>query len=149
MIERLIKILRHAGFEDVTAEEVAEMILLADHLPLPEIPPAQQVSAADEKTGDSSRSGREPGSEPPAEAPIPAGSAPSRPDEGGLFDQTAREALEGEGQGVDVAPFRVPRANPLPGARKIARALRPLRRRHPSTRRFILDEERTVCRIAD
>src|SRR5262249_28717535 len=66
---------------------------------------------------------------------------------GGIYDQTAEEVAEREG--VEVTPFRAPRATALPGARKITRALRPLRRRFPSNRRFMLDEEKTVRQIAD
>lgn len=50
---------------------------------------------------------------------------------------------------VSVLPFRSPRARALPGALKIARALRPLRIRHASSRRVEIDEEATVQQIAD
>src|SRR5262245_42022557 len=106
MIERLIKILRQAGLEDVTAEEIAEMILLADFLPPPETTVADETPEApeaDEKNGGAAGSASESG---PGTSSRPEKAAP-RPDGGGLFDQTAREVPEGEG--IDVAPFRAPR----------------------------------------
>lgn len=45
-------------------------------------------------------------------------------------------------------PLKVPAATALPGARSLARALRPLVRRVPSRHRQVLDEEATVERMA-
>jgi hypothetical protein len=46
-------------------------------------------------------------------------------------------------------PLRVPAAQALPGALQLGRALRPLMRRVASRTLLQLDEEETVCRIAD
>src|SRR5262245_876892 len=150
MIERLINILRNAGLEDITAEEVAEIILLADVIPaLEPILTADDISQGDEPDGRQSLSTHQlpisGATEPRPEA------ADAHPPQVGVLDLSAKEAAEEEveGEGVEVARFRAPRANPLPGEREIIRALRPLRRRHPSTRRFILDEEKTIRGIAD
>jgi formylglycine-generating enzyme required for sulfatase activity len=153
MIERLVKILRNAGLEDVTAVEIAEMILLADAFPVADLATAggeaTDTDARDEPTPPGATT------QPPqtADRGLPPESAPPQPPQASVLDSAATEAAEhdteSEGEGVEVAPFRAPRANPLPGERRIARALRPLRRRHASTRRFILDEEKTIRRIAD
>src|SRR5262245_8482310 len=149
MLERFIKILRNAGFEDVTAEEIAEIILLADYLPSPEAASAESIPDDVEKPVEAPPAEPPAGSAPAAEPKSQTEPEPAKPvqQEAALFDQDA-ETVE-QGEGVDVAPFRAPRADPLPGARKIVRAMRPLRRRHPSTRRFVLDEEKTVRRIGD
>jgi formylglycine-generating enzyme required for sulfatase activity len=147
MIERLINILRNAGFEDLTAVEVAEMILLADFLPAPIQPVADpQTPDITEPVVETPTSPESENDPPQAEPPHGATTETSDPPAVNLHDKTS---IETEGEGVDVVPFRTPRANALPGAQKIARALRPLRRRYPSARRFVLDEERTVRRIAD
>jgi hypothetical protein len=46
-------------------------------------------------------------------------------------------------------PFRSPTASALPGSLGIARALRPLMRKIPSHKTFMLDEQATVQRIAE
>src|SRR5262249_47248600 len=137
MVERLIKILRNAGFVDVTAEEIAEMILLADFFPEIETALGEMAPDVDEKSDGASTTLPETAQTPVSESELRPETAKPRQQEASLFDQTAEEITEGEGIGV--APFRAPLAGALPGARKIARALRPLRRRHPSTRRFVLD----------
>lgn len=149
MIERLIHILRNAGFEDLTAEEIADMILLADFLPAaplptvdPQIPDPSEPGPKDPATRDPETISPKPPESPPDTKPIRNETTGTN-----LYDSTANRARDGEG--VDVVPYRTPAANALPGAQKITRALRPLRKRYPSARRFVLDEERTVRRIAD
>src|SRR5215813_7809372 len=150
MIERFINILRNAGLEVITAEEVAEMILLADV-----IPPLEPNPTADDISHGAKPDERQSSSTPQSPVSGATGSQPeaanAQPPQAGVLDLSAKDAVEEavEGEGVEVAPFRAPRANALPGEREIVRALRPLRRRHPSTRRFILDEEKTIRRIAD
>lgn len=50
---------------------------------------------------------------------------------------------------VPAAPFQVPAAPGLPAGRALTRALRPLKRRTPSDREIVLDEEATATRIAE
>ncbi len=57
-----------------------------------------------------------------------------------------RESAEGRAGGLTLT---TPTGRALPGAREIARALRPLRRRVPSRTTRVLDEERTVRQVAE
>jgi hypothetical protein len=50
---------------------------------------------------------------------------------------------------MPAAPFQVPAAPGLPTGHALTRALRPLKRRTPSDREMVLDEEATATRIAE
>ncbi|WP_327378038.1 SAV_2336 N-terminal domain-related protein [Streptomyces sp. CB02400] len=128
-----------------TPREVAELIWLARHLPegigqagrvlLPSgdrpIPSTTEGGPRPESSqaGDSGRSD--------AEATRFYLPRHGSPDEGA------------EKETVQAAPVRVGGPTALPRHRELARALRPLKRRVPSTVSTVLDEEATATRIAD
>jgi hypothetical protein len=148
MIERLIQILRNAGLEP-TPIEVAEFLILAAHIP-PLSPKAVEDDRADlpERVTDGSASDSPSARSKSSDTRQQSTSDSNQNADGGLFPDNPDDSLSGESGGRAI-PFRTPKAPALPGANKIARALRPLRRSFPSNRRFVLDEEKTVQQIAD
>ena len=84
-------------------------------------------------------------------APVPPPSSNAQPAAAPKTLQAGDAVLPSStGTGSTAAvPFRSPRARALPGALKIAGALRPLRKRHASDRRVEMDEAATLQQIAD
>ncbi|MER8073271.1 SAV_2336 N-terminal domain-related protein [Streptomyces sp. NPDC094034] len=126
-----------------TPREVAELIWLARHLP----DDTGQARTAIVRPGDQS-------------TPSVEGNSPrSGPSEIGDSERSGPEAtrlylpehdLPDDGvKGEPASPVRVAGSATLPRRRELARALRPLKRRVPSTVRLVVDEEATVSRIAD
>ncbi|MFJ3658271.1 SAV_2336 N-terminal domain-related protein, partial [Streptomyces nigra] len=149
MIERLGPLLAdlHPAEQPPTPREVAELIWLARHLPggigqgegLLPLPPSRErpisSATADDAGPDSSRAGD--GDRSGSDSTrlyLPGNGSPD-------------EAVETEA--VQAAPVRVGGPAALPRQRQLARALRPLKRRVPSTLSTVLDEEATAARIAD
>ena len=151
----LIDLLRKLDPE-ITAEEVAEMLWLATHLP-----PASTPSAGDAPKKPVSQPGDNQTADPSADA------RPSLPPQRGEHFGSTVTVGEGEaGQSAATAnlyptqaqttaggqrarSFRSPAAYALPGTLEIGRNLRPLKRRVPSRTRLIFDEAATAHRIAD
>ncbi len=67
-----------------------------------------------------------------------------KPSEEKLDNQTSKTTTPTSG-----FPFQVPAARTIQNSLKIARAMRPLKRKVPSTSRFILNEEATINRIIE
>lgn len=151
----LIDLLRKLDPE-ITAEEVAEMLWLATHLP-----PTATPSAGDTPKKPVSQPGDNQTVHPSADA------RPSLPPQRGEHFGATVTVGEGEaGQSAATAnlyptqaqttaggqrarSFRSPAAYALPGTLEIGRNLRPLKRRVPSRTRLIFDEAATAHRIAD
>ncbi|WP_414581389.1 SAV_2336 N-terminal domain-related protein [Scytonema sp. PCC 10023] len=134
MIERAIAILQQAGF-DLTARELAEIIWLAVHIE--ESEQSQQQSQQSTVSKPKPPKTNQPRTrtqvtEPRAEVYLPSSvqSSAKSPEN--------REAI----------PIKVPAAVALRNVLALGRALRPLMRKVPSPTENILDEEATVCRIA-
>ena len=149
MLLDLLKILRNAKL-DVTPIEVAETLLLARFLPSVEIPKAE-ISKTE--TPDTPLPSTETDQKPPIENK--ATHQPEQPPKQTTPPQLqSGDAVlpqpESKGSGTVAAiPFRSPQARALPAANKIGGALRPLRRRHFSAQRNVMDVEATVQQIAD
>ncbi|MFG2439639.1 SAV_2336 N-terminal domain-related protein, partial [Streptomyces sp. NPDC048508] len=148
MIERfgsLLADLYPAG-QPPTSREVAELIWLAKHL-----------------TGDTGQPG--PTTVLPEGQPLPSSAGSSSvPEPAELIDNVRSESestrlylpqhgspneAAAETEAEQAAPVRVSGPTVLPRKRELARALRPLKRRVPSTASMVLDEEATASRIAD
>ncbi|MFN0121562.1 MAG: SAV_2336 N-terminal domain-related protein, partial [Blastocatellia bacterium] len=145
MLADFVKILHNAGLE-LSGTEIADMLIAAAYIPAPAATRAEHTQ--DERTSSTRPASQS--MQPAGEALEPA-AAPQTPQTGGVYANTAAddENNEDDMDGVETVPFRAPRAAALPGKQGIARALRPLRRRHPSNRHFVLDEEKTIQAIAD
>jgi tetratricopeptide (TPR) repeat protein len=143
MIRDLLEML--AGLErPPTAQEVAEALWLAESLPadrtapLPPVPDHPQSPDEQPTSGSAQADSRPdaPDSEPNGYDPgriivrLPAG------------DDQSAEPVTG-------VPLRMPAVAALTDTQSIARALRPLRRRFPSSERSVLDEVATAAAIAD
>ena len=147
MIERFGSLLAevHSVGQPPTPREVAELIWLARNLP-EGTGPAGPIAVAP--------AGR------PTLSPAESGSV-SKPSEVVDGDRRESEATRlylsrhgspNEGavtEGGQAAPVRVGGPAVLPRQRELARALRPLKRRVPSTVSMVLDEDATATRIAD
>ena len=158
----------------LTPEAIADMVWFLSRL-LGDAAPRMQSAARDQaeppKLTKSSplEPEREPDPDPPLSSSSPLADSYTEPVEGET--ESRREQVEAPpdtsaepetpvfaaNQPVDsnatgslpLSPFRVPGVAPLPDALALSRALRPLRRTIPSRRRFALDIEATVQRIAD
>src|SRR5262245_155864 len=152
MIDDFIKILCNAGLEP-TAIDIADMLLLAAYLPPPKsVQLVPEAPTQDGTTPDPVSDQSIPTPEANRDSQQPESATPqSSPSVGDLFPKKETEEeddVAGE-TGIQTVPFRAPAAPALPGAQKIARSMRPLRRRYPSNRRFIIDEEKTIKQIAE
>jgi hypothetical protein len=143
MIGRLLDVLSAAG-EDTDARDVADALWLAAHLSPGRNPASTTGPPAPEGASGSARPAPFPQgpAEPPPE-PEPAAGPPA-PGAGRLTVAPART-----GAPRAATPVRLPAVPALPQAHAITRALRPLRRRVPSRRWAVLDEEATVDRVTD
>ncbi|MFG2006348.1 SAV_2336 N-terminal domain-related protein [Spirillospora sp. NPDC048911] len=143
-VDRLKEALDAVVVDDasLTPRDLAELLWLACHLPAPAAPAAPPPEPAS----------AEPPSEPPTPAEPPEVEPPTAPDSDPApveqhalhAPRPAPEEPKGAGQGV-----LVPTAPMLRHPLALQRALRPLKRRVPSPRRRILNEEATAARIAD
>ncbi|MFN0121971.1 MAG: hypothetical protein ACKV2V_15865, partial [Blastocatellia bacterium] len=154
MIDRFIQILRGAGLEP-TAYDIADMLALALVMPAPVsgTPVKPDDATRDETVADTEKDTEKKKQDEKkiTDTPPADDKGTNVPDDDALKPGDVLTGNEdaGDGDSLSSVPFRAPQAPALPGARKIAAALRPLRRTYPSTRHFILDEEQTVTQIAD
>ena len=138
MIKDLINILNNIGLQ-LTAEEIADILWLAQHIDKPESSGTANAKAV--LKPDSGKSECQDKS---------AGSAKSERESA----RTGVYPIESEGNeiissGMGGLSIRIPGASALPGQMAIERALRPLMRKVPSRNRFVFDEEATVRQIAE
>lgn len=127
----------------LTAAELADALFLAPRLPV------QSASSVVPKKPSVPPSGPDM-TRPPLPPIVPLPSSGLSASEDALIAQlhlpSASESASSDGAGGLL--FAAPRACALPAALQIVRALRPLRLRVPSRRRFELDESATAHRIA-
>lgn len=143
-IDRLLALLRDAGL-DLGAEEVAEAIWLAGNVRLATPAPAAEPPSPDAESSPGQVDAAPPTPEERVELSVPETPEPEPP---------APEPATGtEGQvtfeNVPGRPVRMPTAEALPNSRRTMHALRPLKRRRPSTRQVVVDEEATARQIAE
>lgn len=148
MIEAFAKLLVRAELNP-THENLADIFWLARFLPAPAPPPQQpalheaEAEAPAPVIPPEGEQLKPPVSEtPPIE---PASARPAIP-AGELYPRVARALPRATRQ---AKPIRVPATKALPNALEISRALRPLARRYPSRRLFVMDDEATAERIAE
>jgi DNA-binding NtrC family response regulator/CRP-like cAMP-binding protein len=148
-LARLVEVLDQAGLE-LSADEIADALWLAIHLgKSADVPSTHAPLVAAEGTS-SEDSAQE--ANPSLEQPRTQGTVDDKRGKGEashpLLPRTvdAADNSEGERRGI---PFRSPAASALPAARQIGQALRPLGRRVPSRRQWVLDERQTAQRIAE
>ncbi|WP_052164025.1 SAV_2336 N-terminal domain-related protein [Actinoplanes utahensis] len=141
MIDGVISVLRAAGFEP-TWEEVADTVWLAGQITGEPIPPATGTPAPPPE-GDPAP-GRAPGRPATPRSPPAAAPAPDVPP-AALTVPAAPGASWQHGE----LSFRTPASTALPGARKLGRSLRALKRRVPARTGTVLDEIATADRAAD
>jgi hypothetical protein len=143
-IERLRAVLNAIG-PPVTTMQLAEMLWLAAHLPAD----GQQAGVAAEPAGA--------GDGETADDTGPRTAITGQEQPSAVQPETADEKREplhtppapGEGPGADAETLLVPTAPMLRHPRAIQRALRPLKRRVPSRRHRVLDEDATAAWVAD
>jgi ATP/maltotriose-dependent transcriptional regulator MalT len=124
-----------------SAVEAAEVLWLADHLPTPEGPGAEEVTPPRPDARPAPPPARAPEPPPtgtPAAAPAPSPEVPVHVPAGVPDDPRAAVAR----------PVRLPTVGGLPNPLALLRALRPLKRRVPADHRWELDEDATVTRVA-
>ena len=148
MIEAFAKLLVRAELNP-THENLADIFWLARFLPAPAPPP--QKPALLEAEAEAPAPVIPPEGEqlkPPVSETPPIEPASARPaiPAGELYPRVARALPQATRQAT---PIRVPATKALPNALEIGRALRPLARRYPSRRLFVIDDEATAERIAE
>ena len=134
-------------------ELLLDALLLASHVPVRR-QRSKRESPKEQKEVDIKKTkGQEkPQKPPPTQAdPTPAPSPDLKRDDdvrpGDLFDPG--RGLRIEPESIRARLTRVPLPSALPRARDMAEALRPLKRRTPSRREFVLDEQASVERSAE
>jgi WD40 repeat protein len=145
-IDRLRDLLNAIG-PPVTPLELAEMLWLADHLPAGPDEEAASREPADSRPPDTASRETGPAGSPGDELAAPAaGEADaSRTARQSLY--APRDAANG-GEGTEAESLLVPTAPMLNQTLALQRALRPFKRRVPSRRRRVLDENATAEKIA-
>jgi hypothetical protein len=131
---------------DLTGEEIADVLWLVAHMQAPD----QVVEEVSQPSQDKQPSSD--GRDAVADRPELPGEGNKSPKEGaGSSTEAAGELYpEDDRQGLNDLSFQVPDARSLREPLELARALKPLLRRVPSsTLEQVLDEEATVQRIAD
>jgi hypothetical protein len=147
MIEQLVALLARAAVP-ADHRELADALWLAPYLPPPmltdvgPIEPASTLERAQAPVSDQVV--------PLAPRPAQRLASQSKPvisvaERADLYTVFATPGTAGN---LTATRVRVPAAEALPGALEITRALRPLSRRFPSSRLFLIDEDATAHRIA-
>lgn len=150
-----LRVLRGVG-HDLDADQVLDVLWLARALPA-------GAATALNPTAPAGQPGDAGPSAPEADEPGPKSPAPD-PDDPDLPDLTA-PSLYGSARSTPppmpdirlrqssepnrAMPVRVPEDKALAAELALGRALRPLRRRHPSPHRLEIDEERTAAELAE
>ncbi|AUX42484.1 uncharacterized protein SOCE26_039170 [Sorangium cellulosum] len=156
MIRELVALLQRSGVEP-TAREVADVLWLAGQTARPAAPqPASGDEEQPEEAGAQPTERRSPPAAPPV-APCGPGTrqeearAPEHQPTVAVHHAAERPAAAEPSSGPTRAgvSFRSPTAAALAGAREMAKAIRPLRRRVPSRTRLVLDEAATADRMAE
>jgi len=160
MMNRLIKLLQHLEL-DMSAEEIADAIWLANQIKLPlaitsvdevtqpnQIPQTeisklpqresdQNLDASDDSTVENTQETTAKAYTRNAVDSISQSNSP---------EKSTSEKSKPASSGV---PFKSPAVAALPNALEIGRSLRPLMRKVPSRIKFVLDEENTAQQIAE
>jgi hypothetical protein len=151
MIERFVDIIASVGFE-VTAEQVADAVWLAMHMPAergksgavtPD--PNERSDVLEAPFGAPSDSNVS----PPTESTSSTGTTESFQTGPQPGDLLVPEAGVSESRQIKARAVRVPSAEALPNKNSLNRALRPLKRKYPSRQTRVLDVTATVEQVAN
>jgi hypothetical protein len=148
MIQRLVNALSQDGYE-LSYDQILDSLWLSLQLPRQESSPSARASKAEIKRGSvESLPAKLDDHPPPAPPNIEAGTpgTASNPRPGELFvpNPGALNSIQ-----MRAAPVRVPAAESLPNKYGLNAALRPLKRRYPSSRTKVLDVTATVEQISN
>ncbi|MEU5073511.1 SAV_2336 N-terminal domain-related protein [Streptomyces asoensis] len=154
-LAKALRVLRAVGHE-LDADQVLDVLWLARTLPAAAATALAPPSPAGrpEDTGPPAPGAGEPAPQPPAPDPgdpdLPDLTAPAlhgsaRPAPPPVPDIRLRQG----GEPDRAMPVRIPENKALAAELALGRALRPLRRRHPSPHRLEIDEERTAAELAE
>jgi tetratricopeptide (TPR) repeat protein len=144
MIERFLDALAAAKL-DLSAQEVADALWLASHMRFA-VTPGEMPPGVTKLPTEPRSTTESPDEEREAKAGLEGAAEDARPTEVYLpLSQGTATGIHGR-RGRAVQSPGVPA---LPGALGIARSLRPFKRRVPSRRHYLLDDEATVARIAE
>jgi len=141
MIERVIGTFQKLGF-DLTDTEIADILWLAVQMRRSDCSP---VSKQQQQTPTSTSKATQTSPQLPLEQNINSSKSTKKTEaSANVYPQSSQDS-DGNSSGL---PIKVPAAQALRNQLEIARALRPLKRRVPSKREFVLDETATAERIA-
>jgi hypothetical protein len=149
MIQQLVDVLSHAGCE-LTYDQIADSLWLCLQLPRQMSRYAALAPVLPPETGSVQARSRK-GFIPQVdllkvESDAARGGPEAKADPGGLFVPDLHRSYSST---MTAMPVRVPAAESLPGKFGINVALRPLKRRYPSSRTSVLDVTATVDQIAN
>lgn len=152
---RLIAGMRGVGWE-ISGEELADALWLTRTLHF-ESSDTTQDSKSESSSSSTPQNSEQTTQDPrhssiPTDSPtsIPGGSAGKHPGDATLGIPSVAKPDSGLSLGTASGlTLRTPAGRALPGARELARAHRPFRRRVPSPTRRVFDEDETIRRIAD
>lgn len=156
MMEELVRTMRQS-MPDAEVHNLADAIwLAAQSVFIPqqvqakaEDKPWPQLGPTDIKDPPSVKDPEAPAPSPnPKPGESPGNAVDGKPSAELKVDQAVRSGPSPRILSRDL-PLRIPAARALPGARELARALRPFRRPVPSRTQFNLDEEDTAQRVAE
>ena len=146
MIPKLIAALNHVLSSELTDEDVADILWLAL-----KISAADRRGTAEPLSKDEASPEEDSISRPVDKPPLPfkegRGIIPPCPVEPLICHPVRRTVLST--RILDPRPSKSPAAAALPNTLELARSLRPLTRRVPSHKRFVLDEQSTAQAIAE
>ncbi len=140
MIRRLVAALDAADLE-LDAEAIADALWLA------RARGAEPAADGEQRAVPPPTARTEP-RPPDAEPQHPPGDVQAEGDDKGPGDGTA-DGVPASGPGAEASPVTLAKASALPGVLELGRALRPLKQRHPSKRRRVLDADATVQYFCD
>ncbi|MBD2492361.1 SAV_2336 N-terminal domain-related protein [Aulosira sp. FACHB-615] len=141
MIERVIGTFQKLGF-DLTDTEIADILWLAVQMRRSD---CSSVSEPQQQTPTSTSKATPTSPQLPLEQNINSSKSTKKTEaSANVYPQSAQDS-DRNSSGL---PIKVPAAQALRNQLEIARALRPLKRRVPSKREFVLDEAATAERIA-
>lgn len=146
MISLLSQILQQAGYE-LSARELSEILWLAVHLD-ESLTPQQPVSTLHEQATQHVHPEYKPATEITDTSKLPPTSSPPNEPVADIFLPSTVKSTSNNTHKQAVS-INIPAVSSLRDSLALSRALRPLMRKVPSPTENILDEEATICRIAE
>ena len=160
MMNRLIKLLQHLEL-DMSAEEIADAIWLANQIKLPlaitsvdEVTQPNQISQTEisklpQRESDQNLDASDDSTVENIQETTAKAYTRNAVDSISQSNSTKKSTSEKSKPATPGVPFKSPAVAALPNALEIGRSLRPLMRKVPSRIKFVLDEENTAQQIAE